>query len=192
MNNDYRDYLQHHGVKGMKWGVRKKYEKSAIRREYDNKKYNMRSKRTKSTNALLDSILATNAANEYQEQYPLHSYFGKQAGVRGRTYLKLRDEERKAKDRYDNANLNYRKAQKGFKSAAKKRRNEIRKTNKRIRSSSKLRISTPITKKAAKYVVDNNMSIHDAKKRAIRNSAVQSTAIILAGVGGMAAAKYAR
>lgn len=192
MNNDYRDYLQHHGVKGMKWGVRKKYEKSAIRREYDNKKYNMRSKRLKSTKALWDAAKSTNKADKYQEQYPLHSYFGKKAGVKGLTYLKLRDEERKAGDRYYNANLKYRKARKGFKSAAKKRRNEIRKTNKKIRSSSKLRISTPITKKAAKYVVDNNMSIHDAKKRAIRNSAVQSTAIILAGVGGMAAAKYAR
>ncbi|MDU5951818.1 MAG: hypothetical protein E6Z06_02910 [Clostridiales bacterium] len=192
MNNDYRDYLQHHGVKGMKWGVRKKYEKSSIRREYDNKKYNMRSKRMKSMNAFLDSASATDEADKYLEQYPLHAYFGKKAGVKGRTYLKLRDEERKAEDRYHNANLKYRNARKEFKRTAKKRRNEIRKTNKKIRSSSKLKISTPITKKTAKYIVDNNMSIQDAKKRAIRNSAVQSTAIILAGVGGMAAAKYTR
>ena len=124
------DYLEHFGVKGMKWGVRKQ------------------------------KVL--NAKSEYKK--------ARKAGL--------------GKDQLNSAKSAY-------KSAKRERKNAIKDTYKGINKNTsfyeKVMFNDATRKKAAKYVVDNDMSVSEATAKA-KGDAVRNTAILLAACGSISVA----
>ena len=128
------DYLEHFGVKGMKWGVRKQ------------------------------KVL--NAKSEYKK--------ARKAGL--------------GKDQLNSAKSAY-------KSAKRERKNAIKDTYKGINKNTsfygKVMFDDATRKRAAKYVVDNDMSVSEATAKA-KGDAVRNTAILLAAYGAVSVASRIR
>lgn len=174
MNYEYE--LMHYGVKGMKWGVRKKHDPvqtSDIRRKYDD------AKAAKKT--------AKKAFNKsYNNAYRLSE----------NGFANLVSKNHRAKrdaawdDTYDKLDA-LDKAKADYKTAKKERSKAIQKTYKDIDSKAsignRLTYNNATRKKAAQYVVDNNMSVAEATKKA-QGEAWRNTAIFVAGYGAIAAA----
>lgn len=162
---NYVDELYHHGVKGMKWGVRKKRE-SATFKDY-------RSKKAAYKQAKRDYNKSFNKA--YNKASAAYSPFKK--------HRQANDE--RWNDVYDKAKAAD-KAQKAYKQAKKVRKDAINSTTEQIRKDSnlaeKLFYNDATRKKAAKYVVDNDMSISEAKRKA-NSDAMRNTALFLAAYG---------
>lgn len=160
----YEQELTHYGVKGMRWGKRSRrpqLEKSATRQKLDATK-------TKKKAAYKEY---SKAYNNYAHN-PLNS-FTKKGAQKGNLMVE------KAK-KYNSANAEY-------KSAKRDRKDKIKKTHAKILSESSLKeqimYNESTRKKAAKYVVDNNMPISEAKKKA-KKEALRNTAVLLAVYGG--------
>ena len=175
MSNDYRDYLQHHGVKGMKWGVRRRPELSDSRRNLNSLKSQRRSAKKKYNKDF-------NKMYRYANNHRLGMNFSKK---------QTKEYNKRANKAYNSARA-FERANKKYKAAKKQRRSDINSTAKSIRKNSsigsKLLFSKGTQKRAAKYVVDNNMSVHDAKRRANRDAAV-NTALVLGAYGAATLAK---
>lgn len=175
MNYEYE--LMHYGVKGMKWGVRKKrdpVQTSDLRRKYDD---------TKAAKKTADKEYnkAFNKAYRYSQYHPISQYVGKKQ--KAESDRRWEDAANKAKT-YVTAKNAYKDAKKERKQAIKDTHAEI---NKKTGLGEKLVYNDATRKLAAKYVVDNNMSMADATKKA-NNVAKRNTAIFMAAYGTIAVA----
>lgn len=160
----YNKELYHYGVKGMKWGRRKaSYETSDIRKSYDQAKANKKAAR-KAYNKAYDKY----AAN------PLNAFTKKGA--------------KKWDDVLDKAKASN-KADQEYKQAKKARKKAINNTARKIEQNASFRdrmlYNSATHKKAAKYVVDNNMSVAEATKKA-KGDAWKNTAAFVAAYGAVA------
>lgn len=166
--------LQHHGVKGMKWGVRKKREdtRSDIRKRYDSSKASYKSAK-KAYNKSFD------AAYNYSSAHPVGQFANKK---------KSAESDRRWDDAFKKADA-ANKAQATYKKAKQERKAQINKTadqiNKQTSMAEKMFLNDATRQKAAKYVVDNNMSMADARKKANRE-AIRNTAIFVGAYAAVA------
>lgn len=171
----YENELQHHGVKGMKWGVRKKrYETSDVRNKYDSTKAAYKSAK-KAYNK------AANKATNYSSAHPISQFTKKK---------RIEESDRRWNDAIDKgAALN--KAQSAYKKAKKERKQQINQTadelNKKASMKEKFVYNDATRKKAAQYIVDNNMTVAEATKKA-QGEAWRNTVAFAAAYGAITVA----
>lgn len=170
---EYSDHLCHYGVKGMKWGVRRgpKLATSDTRKRFDSTKADYKNAK-KAYNKSYDD------AYKYSQRHPIGQWTNKK---------KSAESDRRWDDAIDKAEkLN--KAQAKYKQAKHDRKQQIDKTyrdiNKNTKLGERLIYNEATRKKAAKYMVDNNMSMKEASQRA-RSDAKRNTAIILGAYGAV-------
>lgn len=175
-NYEYENYLAHYGVKGMKWGVRRAQQlpTSDTRKRFDSAKANLRSADKAYSKAF-------NKAYNYSNLHPIGPYVSKKMKA---------ESDKRWNDVYDKAE-SFRSAKTQYKQAKKERKQQINNAYKDIQKNvslgNKLMYNNATRKKAAKYMVDNNMSMKDANARA-NSDAKRNTAIILAAYGAVTAA----
>lgn len=156
--------LYHYGVKGMKWGKRKaRYETSDIRKRYDQAKANK-----KAANKTYNK-----AYNKYANN-PLNA-FTKKGTERWNDVL----DKAKAANKADQE---YKQVKKARKKAIKSTARDI---ERKASFGDKMTYNSATYKKAAKYVVDNNMSVAEATKKA-KGDAWKNTAAFVAAYGAVA------
>lgn len=169
-----QDELMHYGVKGMKWGHRKALPISSQRARYDAAKQQYKADK-KAYSKSFDK------AYSYSGRHPISQYVGKKQKA---------ESNRLWEDAYNKA-TQAKKSKSAMKQVKNERKQSIKsayydiKKNESIKE--KLFYGDSPRQKAAKYVVDNNMSISDAKKKA-NKEAIRNSAIILGIYGGISAA----
>lgn len=162
-NTEYE--LYHHGVKGMKWGVRKKrLPVSDTRARYDAAKQKKKQAQ-KEYNKAAGKAMAN----------PLNAFTKKGA----KRYDIAADKAAKSIE-----------ADAAYKVAEAKRQTKIDKVARKLRREAtvadKLTYNNATRRKAAQYVVDNNMSVAEATKKA-KGDAWRNTAIFVGAYAAIAA-----
>lgn len=173
-NND----LYHYGIPGMRWGHRKRtpLETSNTRSKYDNAKSKLHEARINKRSA--------NAAysKTFDDSRKLMNQFGSRKKQYNKALAKTANDSNKADSKYKKAKNDYKKAKK-------ERNTQINNTYKDITKKSsiseKIIFSDGTRQKAAKYVVDNNMSIDQAYKRTKKQAVINTSAMLAAGLGAM-------
>ena len=170
----YNNELYHYGVKGMKWGHRKALPKSDLRKRYDKAKVNKLK-----ANAMY-SVSYKNAYNRSSNPIP---------------YALTKNGRTKTNAAWERAMSDANRAiaaDRKFKQVKKERKQAIKSTYKDVQKKTgfgeKMLFGNSTRKKAAKYMVDNDMSMADAKKKA-NKQAIRNTAIILGAIGAVAVAQ---
>lgn len=168
-------YLMHYGVPGMKWGHRKaQLSTSSTRSRYDSTKAAYK-------NAKKDFSKAYDKALSYSARHLIGQYTNKN---------KKAESNKRWNDAYDKAKASD-KARSDYENAKAQRKDKINKTysdiQKKTSFGEKLIYNNATRKRAAKYVVDNGMSVKEAKSRANKD-AIRNTGIVLAAYGGVMAA----
>lgn len=155
----YYEYLSHHGIKGQKWGVRRfQNDDGSLTRAGKLREMKDEYKKTKK---------AYNEAGNYAFNNNTEGNW---------------DKATKARANMDAAKAKYKAEKQRMKADRKSKYKEIQ-SNTSI--GQKLLYNNATRKRAAKYVVDNNMSLADATKKA-KGDAKRNTAILLATYGAMA------
>lgn len=166
-----KDELMHYGVKGMKWGHRKALPISSQRARYDAAKQQYKADR-KAYSKSFDK------AYSYSNRHPISQYVGKKQKA---------ESNRLWEDANDKA-IQATKSKYAMKQVKNERKLNIKNTYNDIQKNAskkeKLIYNDATRRKAAKYVVDNNMSINDAKKKANKD-AIRNSAIILGTYGAI-------
>ena len=157
--DQYND-LNHSGVLGMKWGKRKALPQSAIKKKFDKAKQEK-----------------NEAHKQFSRDYdkarnnPLNS-FTKKGQQRWEKAVDSAEKSNEARDAY--------------KAVKKERRKTLNKTfkevNKQTSFGEKMLYSPATRKLAAKYIVDNDMPMEQARKKA-SEKALRNTAMLLAAYG---------
>ena len=169
------DELMHFGVKGMKWGHRKKYYNS------DGSLNRLGQAKQNYKTAKKEADKAYSKAHNYSAMHPISQFTKRKRIDKSNALWKDQYNKEAAKD----------KAKKEYKAAKKERRSNIKKAYKEINKQSSLAekmIFNDATRRgAAKYVVDHNMSIDEARQRANKD-AVRNTTAVLAVYGAVTVA----
>ena len=163
------DELMHYGVPGMKWGHRKALPTSSIRQRFDSAKSNYKSAKKAYNKAF-------NKASNYSSNHAIGQFTNKKKVAEADK--RWNDAINKA-DKVNKAQAEYKKAKQARKSAIK---NTYKSIDKKTSFGERLVYNDATRKKAAKYVVDNNMSLADANKRAKKDAWI-NTAIIGGAIG---------
>lgn len=160
------DELYHYGVPGMRWGHRKAPEQSSY------------VKNVKSTKAAYKS-----AKKDYNKAF--NKYYNKSHQALSLSKKKRAANDARFEDAWNKAGT-MNEAKNAYKSAKKERKNAIKSTHRELEKNAsfgeKFVYNSATRKKAAKYVVDNNMSMADATKKA-KGDAWRNTAAFLAVYG---------
>lgn len=194
----YPDYLMHYGVKGMKWGHRK--SRAELEKQAGTFTASNGMKVAPSKNAYVRTMRKV-AANRGVEKLSSASY---RAGIKKRNADTLSNREQFVKGekqirkesqalREYNAHIKDLKKGTGTKNLDKAvRKNKVDDAYEKVQSAStrmdRALWSDATRKKAAKYMVDNNMSMKDANKKA-KKVAIRNTAIFLGAYGAMSYAQ---
>jgi hypothetical protein len=161
--------LYHYGVKGMKWGHRKAPT-------YSDSYNDLRNKKAAYKSAKKDYNKSYNKAYNYSARHPVSQW--------GSGNNRVESDKRWDKAIDSAKNLN--KAERQYKSAKQKNKQAIKNTYKDINKNTsfgkKLLYNEGTRKKAAKYVVNNGMSVAEATKKA-QGQALRNTAIFLGAYG---------
>ncbi len=189
--------LQHYGVKGMKWGVRKK--RSDLEKQAGTFRASNGMKVAPSKNAYVRTMRRV-AANRGVEKLSSASYRAANTRLHADTLTNrantVKGEQQIRKEaqalREYNAHIKDLKKGTGDKYLSKEvRKNKLDDAYEKVQTAStrkdRLIYSDGTRKKAAKYVVDNNMSVADATKKA-KGDAWRNTAVF---VGAYAAVSVA-
>lgn len=165
------DELYHFGVKGMKWGHRKSLPTSSLRNQVDSAKTTYKNAKKAFNKSFNDA---------YKHRAEAYSFSKERRKA---------NDARWAKTQVDANKLNSAKAD--YKKAKLERKQKIKNTYKSLNKSAslgeKLTYNNATRKKAAKYVVDNGMTVEQAKSRANKD-AIRNTGAILAAYGTVAVA----
>lgn len=160
------DYLEHFGVKGMKWGVRNERVRSA-KSEYKKarKAYNK----------------SYNKAYRNSANHPISQFVSKKGKAKSDALWNQAISDANQLDL----------AKSAYKSAKQERKNAINKTYRSINKNSsfgeKLIYNDATRRKAAQYVVDNDMSVDEAIKKS-NSEAIRNTAMFIAAYGAVSVA----
>ena len=171
------DELAHYGVPGMRWGHRKQtLATSSTRKKFDSTKQEYKTAKKAYSKAY-------DKAYRYSARHPITQWASK----------KVSDEADRRWDKTIDAAKASNKAKQKYKQAKYERKQQIKDTYKDIQKKStfgeRFVYNDATRKKAAKYVVDNNMTVAEANKRA-KKDAMRNTGIILAAIGAYGVAKY--
>lgn len=165
------DELYHFGVKGMKWSHRKSLPTSSLRNQVDSAKTTYKNAKKAYNKSFNDA---------YKHRAEAYSFSKERRKA---------NDARWAKTQVDANKLNSAKAD--YKKAKLERKQKIKNTYKSLNKSAslgeKLTYNNATRKKAAKYVVDNGMTVEQAKSRANKD-AIRNTGAILAAYGTVAVA----
>lgn len=161
--------LYHYGVPGMKWGVRKKqYGESDISSNYNKAKAAYRT-----------------AKKDYNEAF--NKYYNKSHQAYSFSKKKRAANDERFADAI-NKGIALDKAKKSYKTAKETRQQAINTTSKDLRKQAnfaeKLAYNSATYKRAAKYVVDNNMTVADATKKA-KTDAWRNSVAFVAGLAAV-------
>lgn len=166
--------LMHYGVVGMRWGHRKAVPTSSIYNKVQSTKASYKQAK-KAYNR------SYNKAYNYTNAHPIIQFTNKK---------KKAESDKRWSDAIDKANA-LDKAKTTYKQAKSDRKNKINATYRDLEKNAsfkeKFLYSSGTRKQAAKYVVDNNMSVAQAKKRANKD-AIRNTAVLLGAYGAVGAA----
>lgn len=165
------DELYHFGVKGMKWGHRKSLPTSSLLNQVDSAKTTYKNAKKAYNKSFNDA---------YKHRAEAYSFSKERRKA---------NDARWAKNYVDANKLDSAKAD--YKKAKLERKQKIKNTYKSLNKSAslgeKLTYNNATRKKAAKYVVDNGMTVEQAKSRANKD-AIRNTGAILAAYGTVAVA----
>ena len=214
-------YLAHHGIKGMKWGVRRyqnedgsltntgkaRYSTGSVKKKYvkDTPK-TRRIQREKAIQkeyedgySILDDAYNryTTGLNDSKQQYKSDKkdkYAKARRIERDKAVQKRFKEDLRGMDEVENRYTKAMEASKQqYKAEKKVRKKEIKQTYKELNKSASVEerfvYNNATRKKAAKYIVDNNMPVEEAKKKA-KKEAWRNTAVVLAAYGGILVADH--
>lgn len=170
------DYLYHYGVKGMKWGVRRATPKSDLRNRYESARADK-----KAANKAYSRSFNT-AYNRSSNPIPL--------ALTKKGRAKTDEAWKKAYDDAETAQ----KANDTYKAVKKERKQALKSAYKNVNDNTSaaekaLVLNKNSRKAIAKYMVDNDMSMSDAKKK-VTNEAIKESAILLGIVGSASIAAY--
>lgn len=156
--------LYHYGVKGMKWGRRKRYNYTDVDRKRDAMKSAKKDYNRSFNKAYNRAVAAYSPIKKHREA-----------------------NDRRWEDAYNKGQA-YDKARTAYKSAKKAQnkaiREKTRELNKNASFGEKLAYSDGTRRRAANYIVKNNMSVEEATKRA-QGDARRNTAVFVAAYGAI-------